>query len=247
MQNTLLLLCPALLLCPCLMGEAPAPSPAPSIDQLLARHLQALGGAQAVHAPQSRRSRCTLQGLAPFDVPVLVEQTRAGRYRREVRIQDTLQITAFDGRAGWKLDPFSGSDAVQPLQGEELKDLLEQSDFDGDLVDAAAKGHSLRYLGLETLPTGPAHKLQLTRRDGRDATVFLDAASGLEVQRVETRPQMGQPVTLEIRFSDYRAVGGVKQPFLTSIRPQGAAQGLRIRTDSVELDPALPEARFQRP
>jgi hypothetical protein len=235
---------PLLLLLPALVAEGPATPLA--IDQLLARHLEALGGAAKLKAQRSRRTTATLQGLAPFDVSVLVEQTR-DRYRREVRIQDAVQITAHSGKAGWKVDPFAGSTAPQDLKGDELADLLEQMDFDGDLVDAAAKGHVVRMEGVERLPSGPAYRLDLRLASGRRSTVWLDAATFLEVKRVQTRPQQGQPITVELRSEDYREVGGVKVPFLVTITPQGAERSLLLRTLAVEVNPPLPEGRFIRP
>lgn len=189
-----------------------------------------------------------LQGLAPFDVPVLVEQTRVGRYRREVMIQGTTQITAFDGAAGWKVDPFtSGSSSPQDLKGDELLDLLEQKEFDSDLVDAASKGHTLQLEGLERLPSGPAYRLGLRLASGRRSTLWLDARSFLEVKRVQTRPQQGPLLTVELRSEDYRDVDGVKVPFRVILTPQGAERGLVIRTQKVEVNLTLPDARFTRP
>ncbi len=223
-------------------------SPTVSVDQILSKHVQALGGSAAIKALQTLRTTSTLRGLAPFDIPVVVEQTRAGLYRREVTIQGTIQITAFDGKAGWKIDPFgSGSTKPEALQGEELKDLQEQMDFDGDLVDVGAKGHTVVYEGLEKLPTGPAHKLHLTLQNGRQSTIFLDATCFLEVRRVQTRPQGGQEITLEIISSDYRVTRGVKIPFAVTLTPKGAAQGLSIRVDKVEVNAPLAQERFIRP
>jgi hypothetical protein len=236
---------PLLLLLPALVAEGPGASLA--IDQILARHLEALGGAAKLKAQRSRRTTATLQGLAPFDVPILVEQTR-DRYRREVRIQDAVQITAHSGKAGWKVDPFvAGSAAPQDLKGDELEDLLEQMDFDGDLVDAAAKGHAVRVEGVDRLPSGPAYHLDLRLASGRRSTVWLDAGTFLEVKRVQTRPQGGQPLTVELRSEDYREVEGVKVPFRVTITPQGAERGLLFRTLAVEVNPPLAETRFARP
>ena len=233
---------------PILLLITQGPSTPLALDQLLARHVAALGGTAKLQGQRSRRTTTSLQGLAPFEVPILVEQTREGRYRREVSIQGTTQITAFDGVAGWKVDPFaSGSTLPQELKGDELQDLLEAKDFDGDLVGAVAKGHTLRMEGLERLPSGSAYRLELQLASGRRSTVWLDAATFLEVKRLQTRPQQGQPLTMELRSEDYRDVEGVKVPFTVTLTPQGAERGLVLRTLRVEVNVALPEARFKRP
>lgn len=236
-----------LLLAPAFVCSAEGPTAPLDIHQILARHLEALGGDARMKAQRSRRVRSTLQGLAPFEVPILVEQTR-DRYRREVNIQETVQITAFAEGHGWRVDPFAtGASAPQDLKGDDLQDLMEEMDFDGDLVDATSKGHTVRAEGLDRLPSGAAYRLDLLLASGRRSTVWLDAGTFLQVKRVQTRPQYGQPLTVELRYEDYREVGGVKVPFMMTLTPKGAERSLVLRTLGVEVNPPLDGARFARP
>ena len=216
-----------------------------SIDQLIARHIQARGGLAALKAVRTRRTTGIMSGAAPFDIPFTVEQKRPFLFRRELSIQGTPQITVFDGEGGWKVDPFTAGDAKpRPLSADDVKDLIEDADMDGGLVDWAAKGDKVELLGQERLETGPAYKLRLTFANGRASTIFLDAQTYQEVKRVVTRQQMGQTVEMEVLTSGYHPIQGVAEPSSIDIGPKGSSQRLHLEIQKVEVNVPMDDARF---
>lgn len=231
-----------------LLAPAISAPQTPTVVQLVARHIQARGGMAALKAVQTRRTTGVMSGVAPFDIPFTVEQKRPGFFRRELSIQGTAQVTAFDGKGGWKIDPFTTGDAsVQPLNPDEVKDLLEDADMDGSLVDWAAKGNKVEYAGQETLDGGPAYKLQLTFANGRVSMIFLDARTYQEVKRIVTRKQMGQDIEMEVFTGDYRPIQGVSEPFSIDIAPKGSPQRMHLAIQKVEPNAPIEDARFRNP
>lgn len=224
----------------------PAPQ-TPTVEQLIARHIEARGGMAALKAVRTRRTRGAMSGVAPFDIPFTVEQKRPGLFRRELSIQGTPQVTVFDGRGGWKIDPFTNGDGKpRPLTADDVKDLIEDADMDGGLVDWVAKGNKVEYLGQENLEGGPAYALKLTYACGRVSTIFLDARSYQEVKRIVTRTQMGQEVEMEVFTRGYHPVQGVSEPASIDIGPKGATQRMHLAVQEVEVNVPMEDARFGR-
>jgi outer membrane lipoprotein-sorting protein len=245
LPNLLLLLMPPAITLP--PPQAPAPQ-TPSIDQLIARNIEARGGLAALRAVQTRRSTGVMSGVAPFDIPFTIEQKRPGFFRRDLTIQGTAQIMVFDGKGGWKVDPFATGDAKpQPLTPDEVEDLIEDADMDGCLVDWAAKGDKVEYAGEDTLVGGPAYKLKVTFANGRVSTIFLDAKSYQEVKRIVTRKQMGQDVEMEVFTGDYRPIQGVSEPFSIDIAPKGSPQRMHLAMQKVEVNVPIDGADFHLP
>ena len=217
----------------------------PTIDQLIARHIEARGGAAHLKAVQTRRTTGVMSGVAPFDIPFTVEQKRPGYFRRELSIQGTPQITVFDGKGGWKIDPFTNGNAKpRPLTPDDVKDLIEDADMDGALVDWAAKGNKVEYLGQEKREGGPAYKLKLIYADVRFSIIVLDAQSYQEVERVVTRKQMGQDIEMEVFTSGYTPVQGVSEPSRIDIGPKGSTQRMHLEITKVEVNVPMDDARF---
>jgi hypothetical protein len=231
-----------------LAAQSPAPPQPLPLDTVLARYTAALGPAQAL---QTRRTTMRVSGLAPFEIPVVIEAMRPNRIRKEVTIQGGAQITAYDGADAWRIDPFvPGGRRPMDVPTAELADLLDEADFDGVLFDAAAKGHRTRYAapGVITIDGRrvPVHTVTLTRRDGRSSVIHLDARSFLEVQRVDTRPGASRSIEITITPSDYRTVQGIAIPHAIEIAPQGLPTPIRVVIDHVELDVPLDTKRFSR-
>jgi len=220
-------------------------SPAPTVQTLLEKHMQALGSFEHVH---SRRLRMRIIGMAPFELPVVVEASRPNLIRKEVTIQGNTQVTAFDGKQAWKTDPFvAGGAAPSPLAPTEASALMVEADFDGVLIQPAAKGIKMAYIGPSTIDGKPAHTLRATLANGDTATIWLDAASHLEVKRTQLGPVMGEMKPLDIFTSDYRLVDGVRIPHRIEIGLSGAKDRMSIIIDAAQLNVRLDPARFARP
>jgi len=145
------------------------------------------------------------------------------------------------------VSPLDGRLEAEPLPADQAARIAEQADIDGPLVDWKAKGHSVALVGSEALPGGPAHRLKVTLKSGGVREVWVDAATGLVVRTVATRTVRRREVDIETTFGDFRETGGVT--FARSIETgvRGRPRRLRIVVESVEVNPALDEARFRMP
>jgi hypothetical protein len=185
----------------------------------------------------------------PMEI-AMVGNMGKGWFRMEVSVQGMTQITAYDGKAGWKIDPFQGyggGKTAEAMTADELKGAEVQADLDGPLVDYAAKGHKIEYLGKETVEGAPAHKLKVTLKNGDVQTYYLDADSYLEVKETSKRKIRDQEVEAETFFSDFREVAGVMYPFAIEQGVPGVPQRAKILVDKVEPNVALDPARLKMP
>jgi hypothetical protein len=220
-------------------------TPAPTVQTLLEKHAQAIGPIERVH---SRRLRMRIIGMAPFELPVVVEARRPNLIRKEVTIQGNTQVTAFDGKQAWKTDHFvPGGGAPFPLAPAEASAMMAEADFDGVLIQPAAKGIKVAYAGPATIDGKPAHTLQVTLANGDAATIWLDAASNLEIKRTQLGPVMGEMKPLDIFTGDYRLVDGMRMPHRIEIGLSGAKDRMSIIIDAAQVNVTLDPARFAKP
>jgi hypothetical protein len=226
-----------------------AQAPALTVDQILAKHFEAEGGLARRKAVKSMRLTGKLVGM-PMEIAIAMEARRPAAFRQDVTVQGQSQITAFDGKAGWRVNPFGGyggSKAAEPFTEDELKEAQVQADMDGPLVDYAAKGHKVEYLGTESVEGAPAHKLRITLSNGNSTVSFLDADSFLKVKDVSKRKMRGQDVEMETVYGDYKEVGGLLFPHSLEVGGVGMPQRQKIQFDKVELDVAIGDDRFKAP
>ena len=228
---------------------------AQTADELVAKNLKAKGGVENLKAIKGMKitGRVTLPGAGGgggMEIPMTIVTKRPNRFRQESEFQGQKIIVGFDGTKAWMINPMTGQNQPQPIEGPRLEMVKQQADLDGPLVDYKTKGTAIEVLGLETIDGKKVHKLKVTPKTGRSVTLYLDAETGLEAKTVMEAPAdeagPGAPAaTLESVFSNYQSVGGLTMPH--TIQQKANGQVLQIDIDKIELSPAADDSLFAMP
>jgi hypothetical protein len=195
--------------------------------------------------------RALLHGGDPGDMPVqlpfVMELKRPHETRIEVKFQGQTAVQVFDGQHGWKLRPFLGRQEVEPYTAEEMRVASMESELDGPLLDAAAKGSRVALLGTEKVDGRDAYKLEVTDREGQVRHVWVDAETYLDVKVDATRRMDGKPRPVFTFLREYRSVNGLMVPHLLETAVEGIRDTEKMRIEKVEVNPALDGSRFAKP
>lgn len=217
-----------------------------SLDEVLAKNMEARGGADTLKSKKSARLSGRMT-MGPMEAPFVMEYKRPGMMRLEFTIQGMTAIQAYDGKSGWQIMPFTGKLDAEPLGEEELKQVKDQADFDGPLVDWKAKGHQVALLGQEEIEGTQAWKLSVTKADGTVDTLFLDAEYFLEIAGARKVTMRGQEMNFKSTIGDYKEVDGLMLPHSFSQSAEGMPGAQTFTIDKVEFNVDLPESRFTMP
>ena len=222
-----------------------AQASAQTVDELLKKSIDARGGIEKIKAIKSLRmtGKITPQGL---EIPIVVQAKRPNSVRVDVTFQGKSQIQAYDGESGWKIDPFQVSSETEKVAGDDLKDLQEQSDFDGATIDYKTKGHIIELIGKEDVEGTPAYKLKLTLKTGDVRYVYLDAENYLELKVTSKRKTPGGEIEVDQYPGNYKPVNGVVFPFSIESKLKGQSVNTII-IEKIELDVPIDEALFKMP
>lgn len=227
---------------------SPARAAAQTTSEIVAKVLAARGGLEKAKAIQTERITGTIYFNAEMYGPFLAEFKRPGKMHNEVTIQNKTVVRAFNGKdAGWVTNPFAGKDAPEAMSADEVKDAVNEADFDGPLVDAKAKGNVIELAGNEKVEGREAYILKVTHKDGQVSSYSFDTKTFLLVKWSGADSVNGETVTRETFFHDYRDVGGLKFAFELVSNSPGADVTQRIVVDKIELDTQIDDARFGKP
>ena len=224
------------------------PAAAQTSDEIVAKVLDARGGVEKAKAIQTERITGTIYFNPEMYGPFLAEFKRPGKMHNEVTIQNKTVVRTFNGKdGGWVINPFVGKNAPEPMSADDVKDAANESDFDGPLVDAKAKGNVIELAGTEKVEGRDAYILKVTHRDGTISSYSFDKETFLLTKWSGTDAVNGQPVTHETFFHDYRDVGGLKFAFELISNNTGAEITQKILVDKIEIDPQIDDAHFGKP
>ena len=198
------------------------PATAPTLDELVAKNVEAKGGAQAVHALQTlRRTEATLQGMTA--------------------------VQAFDGKDGWQISPFQGRKDPERMSADDVKALMEDAEMDGPLVDWKEKGSTIEYVGREDVDGTNAYKIKVTRKNGDINFIYLDPDHFLEIRILTQRIQQGALVETETDLGDYEKIDGVLVPTSVDAGGKGDSDKQKIIIDKAEGNVPVDDAIFHFP
>jgi hypothetical protein len=233
----------------CTVWLSAAQAAAQSVDDLIARHIEARGGYEKLKAITT--IRMTRLVATPFsDIRVVIYKKRPSLYRAEqgpARSDAPLVPRMVNAEGAW--DVIGGKVVERPAPAAaETREL--DGDFDGLLVDWKEKGHVVTYVGRERLPSGDTYKLKVRTRSGAERTIHLDATTCLERRQtgVLNLPG-GRRFNVVIDFDNYRETGGVKFPLDITEERTGTepVQSLVIYTENVEVNVPMDDALFGPP
>jgi hypothetical protein len=187
------------------------PSPLPAIDAILDRYVTAIGGRETLGKLKSRviKGRIELSGGTSWG-QLEIYAKAPNKSLTIMNVEPMGQVKqGYDGCTAWTAGDTIG---LHTLTGANLSGFAPVGDFYRDL-----KLREL-YQGIRVLGTIKEKDREYYLVEGYPVVggvenMFFDAKTGLMTGRDLTQQTAQGPVRIEMRYSDWRAVDGVKLPF----------------------------------
>ncbi len=216
-------------------------------DELIAKNIAARGGAAKLAAVKSVHYTGTFKPGGGVEFGFSQTVKRGGMVRNEFVVQGLTIVNAYDGKDGWRINPLQGRKDPERLSADDVKNLIDQADLDGPLVDYKVKGNKVEYLGTEDVDGSEAHKLRVTKANGDKKIIFLDPDYFLTIREIDQQMIHGHQVEQESDFGDYEKVDGVFMPFEIGVGGKGDPEKAQIIIDKADANIAADDAQFHFP
>jgi hypothetical protein len=218
-----------------------------TVDDLLAKNLEARGGADKVAAIKTLKAEGKLLFGGQFELALTQYQKAPDSVRNEASIQGLTAVQAWDGKEGWQISPFQGRKDPEKMSADDAKALSDDAPISGALIGARERGSKVEYLGTEDVDGTDAHKLKVTLKNGDVEYVYLDPDHFLEIRTASQRSVRGTEVESVTDYGDYEEVSGVFFPF--SLTTENKADGSRSQTtiEHLEANVAIDDSLFAMP
>ncbi len=219
----------------------------PTVDEVLAKYIDAIGGADRVRRLTSFVAKGNYIGYGDAEtVPVEIYAKSPDQLAKVIRTRNGLSSSVYNGRDAWSAVP----DAETPIPLRQL--------FGGELEGARLDGQFAFPLDVKAFLTDwrgamPAtlgddkdlYVIQGTSASGLPVKLYFDSESFLLVRQIRyTEGALGRNMT-QIDYDDYKDVAGVKMPFKWTWAWQ-SGQG-KFEIEDVQANVPVDAARFARP
>jgi outer membrane lipoprotein-sorting protein len=219
------------------------PAYAQTVDEIVAKNLEAKGGEQRLRETNSVRLTgvVTLQGQTG---PTLTLSKRPNMMRREITLGGQKLVQGYDGTTLWMSTP--GAPPQEIPAGPQADMMKRNFEFDSAFLDWQKKGHKIELKGKVTEGGKELFHVVLTQKDAPPLHYYLDATTGLEVKTVMDIEDPTVKGQMETRFADYRNIDGRMIPF-TMTQTLNGQQVAQIRLERIEFNVPLEDALFKLP
>ena len=215
----------------------------PSVDELLARYVEAMGGAKTINAVTSRVTKGTLDvaGVSRGgSFEVYAQAPNKSLTIIQAHPFGTIKL-GFNGRSGWS----QTTAGVRPVKNPVELALLQR---DSDLYAAVRMKNNyakVSVAGTSQIGYRDVYVLDLQPAVGALERVYLDTKTYLpaRVNTVRKNGTVAEPV--EIYFDDWHAVDGIQYPF--SISQRFAKLTLSFTVREIRHNVALDASLFEPP
>jgi hypothetical protein len=223
------------------------PASAQTAEEIVNKYIKAIGGLEKIEAVKTLRRTGKFTGGGGFEANVAQENKRANMVRQEFALQGLIGINAYDGKTGWKIEPWGGKKDPEALGEEEMKSIVEDSDFDGPLVNYAQKGNKVEFVGLDQVEGTDAFKLKLTLANGDVFYYYMDTDYYVPIKIDTKRMIRGAEREYETALGDYKEVAGWYLPHSFETNAKGSQDKQKIVFDKIEANAQIDDGRFHMP
>jgi hypothetical protein len=229
------------------MALLAGPASAQTAEEIVAKYIKTVGGAEKIQAVKTLRKTGTFNGGGGFEAPIVEENKRNNMVRGEFSLQGLTAVNDYDGHTGWKIEPWQGKKDAEPLGEEEMKQIVEDSDFDGPLVNYQQKGNKVEFVGMEPVEGTDAFKLKVTLRSGDVRYYFMDTDYYVPIKIETKRMIRGAEREYETSLGDYKEVNGWYMPFSVENNVKGSPNRAKVTYEKIEANVPIDDARFHMP
>ena len=223
------------------------PASAQSVDDIVAHYLKTVGGMEKIQSVKTLRRTGKFIGGGGFEAAILQENKRGNLVREEFALQGMVGINAYDGKTGWKIEPWNGKKDAEALGEEEMKSILEDADFDGPLVNYRQKGNKVEFAGRDTFEGTDTVKLKVTMPNGDTYVYYLDTDYYVPIKIDTRRIVRGAEREYETVLGDYKEVAGWYLPYSVEIGTKGSQDKAKTVYEKIEANVAIDDGRFSMP
>lgn len=219
---------------------------AQSADEVISKYVQYIGGAQKWSTVKTIVTSGTYD-YGGIVFPFTSYSKAPNLYRYIVSSNGKSFEQAFDGKGGWKIDGFKDEKQKTILTGNAATAMMNEADveLESPLINYNKKGSNAILEGIDSVNQQPCFRIRFIRNNSDTERYFFSTKNFelLKKQAISKNEEMGN-IMLDIFYSDYRAINGIKMPFKT-ITMVGDQTILVIVIEKVDLNERVADDMFK--
>lgn len=217
-----------------------------TVDEVVAKHIEARGGDEAWRAVGNVKVTGSFTAFSQIN-PFTLNRTADGRYHLDHMLGDKLVVIGWDGETAW-WDNHWFQEGAQAIAGPDRAVLTRDIEYPlTPFFHLEEAGHQVKLLGDADIEGTKTLGIELTRADGSVETWYLDPETFLEVARDSPGSDFGQAMTQRTYFDAFESVGDTGAVMPHYVESQWYTRHRVMEVASVEAGVDVADTLFRMP
>jgi hypothetical protein len=218
----------------------------PTVDSILAKHVEGIGGKAAMEKVTSRLIKLTFESDTLTNSKGEIFATSPNKQRSHIELGDAGVIDeGFDGQVAWAKNPWQG---LREKTGEELAKVKRDADIHRDL-NLKSIYPDLAFTGTEKVGDEDAYVLESKPAAASKEKFWFSTKTGLTLRQDSEFQGPEGKIGLRLLLSDYKTFGGLKYPGALKFKISTGDQDIDfvMKIIDVQHNVAVDSAKFTKP
>lgn len=216
---------------------------AQTIDEVVGKHIAAMGGADKIKAVKSQSTEGTME-IQGMEFPFKTWSVHNTAMRIDFDAMGTTNTQVVSTSGGWMFMPVQQQQAPVDSDPETVKDAASELDLTGELFDYKAKGHTAELIGKETIEGQELYNIKFTRKNGTVSTILMDAGTYLINKRITNKNIQGQEVEITEVLSNYKKT---EDGYTYAATIEQLPMGMKMNFGKYAYNPVIDVKMFEKP
>lgn len=218
----------------------------PSVDSILAKHIEAMGGKAALEKVNSRVLKFKMESetIGASEGQIFAKAPNKQRSQIELSTAGTIN-EGFDGSVAWAQSPW---EPLREKTGDELAKAKRDAEFHRDLKLKSIYP-DLAYKGTEKAGEEEVYVLESKPSASSKERFYMSTKTGLLVRQDSEFEGANGQVVLSVVPQDYKAFDGIKYPTQMKLKISVGGQSfeLNMKILDVKHNVTIEDTKFAKP
>lgn len=210
-------------------------------EEIVSKHIEAIGGKDNWNKVKSIRSEATMKAQGA-EIKMTFIQIDKKAMRQNISLMGMEGYSIITEKEGWSFMPFQGQTKPEPMTADDVKNSQDDLYLQDKFLTYKELGTKLEYLGKDDMDGTECFKFKMTDKNAEETTYFLDASSYLTIKQTNKIKADGKEMENSTLFSNYKKLPeGILYPMTV-----GGGWG-DAEFNKVEINPVIDEKEFKLP
>jgi hypothetical protein len=214
---------------------------AQTLDEIVAKHIEAIGGKTNWSKLIVLRTECTMKSQGT-DINFTIVQIDKKCMRQDIAVAGMVGYNIINTKEGWNYAPWQGHTKAEAMTADDVKNSQDELWIQDEFITYKELEKSLEYIGKDDVDGTECFKLKMVSKDGKETTFFIDPSTYYVIKQTEKMNSNGQVMENATFFSDYKKLDeGIVYPMSIS------GEWGEMSITKLEINPKIDESIFSLP